>query len=54
MLKKWQKPQDRFGEPDPQTGFFPVQWNSWQTTWTGTETTTRDGGTRTVRSNVTG
>ena len=37
----------RFGDPDPQTGFFPVQWNSWQTTWTGTEQTQRDGGTRT-------
>ncbi len=37
----------RFGEADPQTGFFPVQWNSWQTTWTGTEQTQRDGGTRT-------
>ena len=36
----------QFGEADPQTGFFPVQWNSWATTWTGTETVTRDEGTR--------
>ena len=28
----------RFGQPDPQTGFFPIQWNAWETTWTGTET----------------
>ena len=40
-----------FGNPDPQTGFFPIQWNSWQTTWTGTSTRQRDGGTRTVTRN---
>ena len=40
-----------FGNPDPQTGFFPIQWNSWQTTWTGTSSRQRDGGTRTVTRN---
>ncbi len=31
------------GTVDPQTGFGPIVWNSWQTNWTGTEvvTTTR-------------
>ena len=38
----------QFGEADPQNGFFPIQWNSWETTWTGTEQVQRDGGTRTV------
>ena len=48
----------QFGQPDPQTGFFPVQWGSWETAWTGRETrsTTRTrqetrsggGGRRTV------
>ena len=26
------------GEIDEQTGFGPVVWGSWQTTWTGTTT----------------
>jgi hypothetical protein len=26
---------------DPQTGFGPVNWNAWETTWTGRETTQR-------------
>ena len=32
------------GTVDPQTGFGPMIWNSWQTNWTGTDviTTTRD------------
>lgn len=38
----------KFGEPDPQTGMFPVLWNSWETTWTGRESNTRVVGTRTV------
>ena len=38
----------RFGEPDPQTGFFPIMWNAWETTWTGRESNTRNVGTRTV------
>ena len=47
--EEMEKATRRFGvEPDPQTGFFPIQWNSWQTSWTGQETTQRDGGTRQV------
>jgi len=38
----------QFGEPDPQNGFFPIMWNSWETTWTGRESTTRSLGTRSV------
>jgi hypothetical protein len=28
------------GTVDPQTGFGPIIWNSWQTNWTGTDVTT--------------
>jgi len=38
----------RFGQPDPQTGMFPIMWNAWETTWTGSESNTRNVGTRTV------
>jgi hypothetical protein len=31
---------------DPQTGLGPVLWNSWETTWTGTETRDFESGTR--------
>ena len=36
---------------DPQSGFAPTVWNSWQTTWTGTET---DVSTRTRTAEVQG
>ena len=39
------------GEIDAQTGFGPVTWGSWQTTWTGT--TTNDTSRDTVISNQT-
>ena len=38
----------QFGEPDRQNGFFPIVWNSWETTWTGRESTTKSLGTRSV------
>ena len=44
--EEMEKATRQFGQPDPQNGFFPIQWDSWETTWTGTEQTQRDGGTR--------
>ena len=38
---------------DPQTGLGPVLWNSWETTWTGTQTHDFESGTRTETSSNT-